>query len=181
MVSISARHAEDPGAIPGRGVCMHNSVNVPTRILTPDTSLIRGRIGLSEWAPPGKRAPLNAAHLWSGCSHMWASLRGSKGRAGGEHREGLWVCGSMGLGGARRRNDGPASRRVVALLFVCVKKQVHKSAPLLTKLTWPQGALRQDPLRTTPVGFEPTRGDPTGLAGRRLSRSAKVSVAVSFC
>ena len=100
---------------------------------------------------------------------------------GGEHREGLWVCGSMGLGGARRRNDGPASRRVVALLFVCVKKQVHKSAPLLTKLTWPQGALRQDPLRTTPVGFEPTRGDPTGLAGRRLSRSAKVSVAVSFC
>ena len=28
---------------------------------------------------------------------------------------------------------------------------------------------------TTPVGFEPTRGDPIGLAGRRLSRSAKVS------
>ena len=29
---------------------------------------------------------------------------------------------------------------------------------------------------TTPVGFEPTRGDPIGLAGRRLNRSAKVSV-----
>ena len=29
--------------------------------------------------------------------------------------------------------------------------------------------------RATPVGFEPTRGDPIGLAGRRLSRSAKVS------
>ena len=28
---------------------------------------------------------------------------------------------------------------------------------------------------TTPVGFEPTRGDPIGLAGRRLNRSAKVS------
>ena len=28
---------------------------------------------------------------------------------------------------------------------------------------------------TTPVGFEPTRGDPIGLAGRCLSRSAKVS------
>ena len=28
---------------------------------------------------------------------------------------------------------------------------------------------------TIPVGFEPTRGDPIGLAGRRLSRSAKVS------
>ena len=31
------------------------------------------------------------------------------------------------------------------------------------------------PGQTTPVGFEPTRGDPIGLAGRRLSRSAKVS------
>ena len=29
---------------------------------------------------------------------------------------------------------------------------------------------------STPVGFEPTRGDPIGLAGRRLSRSAKVSL-----
>ena len=29
--------------------------------------------------------------------------------------------------------------------------------------------------KTTPVGFEPTRGDTIGLAGRRLSRSAKVS------
>ena len=29
--------------------------------------------------------------------------------------------------------------------------------------------------KTTPVGFEPTRGDPIGLAGRRLSHSAKVS------
>ena len=31
--------------------------------------------------------------------------------------------------------------------------------------------------KTTPVAFEPTRGDPIGLAGRRLSRSAKVSLA----
>ena len=30
--------------------------------------------------------------------------------------------------------------------------------------------------KTTPVGFEPTRGDPIGLAGRRLNRSAKVSM-----
>ena len=28
----------------------------------------------------------------------------------------------------------------------------------------------------TPVGLEPTRGDPISLAGRRLSRSAKVSL-----
>ena len=33
-----------------------------------------------------------------------------------------------------------------------------------------------DNKQTTPVGFEPTRGDPIGLAGRRLNRSAKVSV-----
>ena len=26
------------------------------------------------------------------------------------------------------------------------------------------------------MGFEPTRGDPIGLAGRRLNRSAKVSL-----
>ena len=31
----------------------------------------------------------------------------------------------------------------------------------------------------TPVGFEPTRGNPIGLAGRRLSRSAKVSAEVA--
>ena len=28
----------------------------------------------------------------------------------------------------------------------------------------------------TPVGFEPTRAEPTGLAGRRLNLSAKVSI-----
>ena len=32
--------------------------------------------------------------------------------------------------------------------------------------------------RTTPVGFEPTRAEPTGLAGRRLNHSAKVSHAL---
>ena len=35
--------------------------------------------------------------------------------------------------------------------------------------------------RATPVGFEPMRGDPIGLAGRRLNRSASVSfVAISI-
>ena len=33
--------------------------------------------------------------------------------------------------------------------------------------------------QATPVEFEPTRGDPIGLAGRRLSRSAKVSLLIS--
>ena len=32
--------------------------------------------------------------------------------------------------------------------------------------------------QSTPVGFEPTRGDPIGLAGRRLSHSAKVSMSL---
>ena len=31
--------------------------------------------------------------------------------------------------------------------------------------------------KPTPVGFEPTRADPIGLAGRRLNHSAKVSLA----
>ena len=31
-------------------------------------------------------------------------------------------------------------------------------------------------VETTPVGFEPTRAEPTGLAGRRLNHSAKVSL-----
>ena len=34
---------------------------------------------------------------------------------------------------------------------------------------------------TTPVGFEPTRAEPTGLAGRRLNHSAKVSVMLLRC
>ena len=29
--------------------------------------------------------------------------------------------------------------------------------------------------KATPAGFEPARGDPIGLAGRRLNHSAKVS------
>ena len=32
--------------------------------------------------------------------------------------------------------------------------------------------------KATPVGLEPTRGDSIGLAGRRLDRSAKVSLAL---
>ena len=39
------------------------------------------------------------------------------------------------------------------------------------------GAGQHPQKKTTPVGFEPTRGDPIGLAGRRLNRSAKVSSA----
>ena len=40
----------------------------------------------------------------------------------------------------------------------------------LTGKASPQG------MNATPVGFEPTRGDPIGLAGRRLNHSAKVSI-----
>ena len=36
------------------------------------------------------------------------------------------------------------------------------------------------PYKSTPVGFEPMRGDLIGLAGQRLSRSAKVSSAAAF-
>ena len=39
--------------------------------------------------------------------------------------------------------------------------------------------LSEKKIKTTPVGFEPTRGDPIGLAGRRLNHSAKVSCRMS--
>ena len=39
-----------------------------------------------------------------------------------------------------------------------------------------QGRLRD----AAPVGFEPTRGDPIGLAGRRLNHSANVSSHVAY-
>ena len=32
--------------------------------------------------------------------------------------------------------------------------------------------------KTTPEGFEPSRAEPIGLAGRRLNHSAKVSVKI---
>ncbi len=44
---------------------------------------------------------------------------------------------------------------------------------------FPREVEEEDKTRTTPVGFEPTRGDPIGLAGRRLNRSAKVSLLVT--
>ena len=44
-----------------------------------------------------------------------------------------------------------------------------------------QNYITQCKPNTTPVGFEPTRGDPIGLAGRRLNRSAKVSVKAWCC
>ena len=43
-------------------------------------------------------------------------------------------------------------------------------------LEWSTHVLLLIKSTTTPVGFEPTRGDPIGLAGRRLNRSAKVSL-----
>jgi hypothetical protein len=43
----------------------------------------------------------------------------------------------------------------------------------------PKTCYHRGVLQTTPVGFEPTQGDPIGLAGRRLSHSAKVSMCES--
>jgi hypothetical protein len=34
--------------------------------------------------------------------------------------------------------------------------------------------------KTTPVGFEPTRGDPVGLAGGRPNRPAKASLVATY-
>ena len=84
------------------------------------------------------------------------------------------------LGVARR--VGPTSRpRAVghAPASRAPRGTVHGDSP--NSETW-QFNLSKSKIgnrKTTPVGFEPTRGDPIGLAGRRLSRSAKVSV--PFC
>ena len=45
--------------------------------------------------------------------------------------------------------------------------------PLLIRKTDAAGGVAAS--ISTPVGFDPTRGDPIGLAGRRLNHSAKVS------
>ena len=62
-------------------------------------------------------------------------------------------------------------------MCVCVQlgQGFHKQAKHFNSTTPPQHQ------NTTPVGFEPTRGDPIGLAGRRLNRSAKVSLASQGC
>ena len=56
--------------------------------------------------------------------------------------------------------------------LVTAAREFAKS--LVTALHGSWGLLEEN-AKTTPVGFEPTRGDPIGLAGRRLSRLAKVS------
>ena len=48
--------------------------------------------------------------------------------------------------------------------------------PVCRNVSKEVGGSFQRTAETTPVGFEPTRGDPIALAGRRLNRSAKVSV-----
>ena len=66
---------------------------------------------------------------------------------------------------------------VVKWYHMCVQlgQTFHKQAKHFNSTTPPQHQ------NTTPVGFEPTRGDPIGLAGRRLNRSAKVSLASQGC
>ena len=70
-----------------------------------------------------------------------------------------------------------AHGEVLSHVCVCVQlgQGFHKQAKHFNSTTPPQHQ------NTTPVGFEPTRGDPIGLAGRRLNRSAKVSLASQGC
>ena len=65
---------------------------------------------------------------------------------------------------ARGRAQGQAKASSSRNLLVAWKSWIYRSSQ------------DRSPLQSTPVGFEPTRGDPIGLAGRRLSRSAKVSL-----
>ena len=54
---------------------------------------------------------------------------------------------------------------------------IHNQAPLCEVVGDQQSPVVQELLhQATPVGLEATRGNPIGLAGRRLGRSAKVSM-----
>ena len=57
--------------------------------------------------------------------------------------------------------------------LVTAAREFAKSRVTALHGSW---GLLEENAKTTPVGFEPTRGDPIGLAGRRLNRSAKVSL-----
>ena len=67
-----------------------------------------------------------------------------------------------------RRN----SNELAAATLSSLSKEEHM---IKKKTTRSAEKHRDEANKSTPVGFEPTRGDPIGLAGRRLNRSAKVS------
>ena len=82
-------------------------------------------------------------------------------------------------GTSRTRSKNPASRPSSQLdacpfFFRSFTPDVfHDFCQKAQRIIMP---LTSNTLKTTPVGFEPTRGDPIGLAGRRLNRSAIVSL-----
>jgi hypothetical protein len=106
--------------------------------------------------------------------------------------EKTWTRDSM----HKRKNPMPAlapSNEAIQLNFEagqrlpqgarCIKHRVSSSRYQFKvgSLGAPRACMRNEIIstclaKTTPVGFEPTRGDPIGLAGRRLNRSAKVSL-----
>ena len=73
----------------------------------------------------------------------------------------------------RREAPYPLGHTSVYSIRGCCFGRVGRRSP------WQQGSVAVSQAvclcKTTPVGFEPTRGDPIGLAGRRLNHSAKVS------
>ena len=69
----------------------------------------------------------------------------------------------------------PAQEAVVILAGCCCRVEQRRKGLIPP----PRNFAFLHASKSTPVGFEPTRGDPIGLAGRRLSRSAKVSSARS--
>ena len=58
----------------------------------------------------------------------------------------------------------------------CLSTELHSRAAAIWRI---DDQVPSTSVHATPVGFEPTRGDPIGLAGRRLSHSAKVSMMTS--
>ena len=90
----------------------------------------------------------------------------------------------IGLSGARSslevQHFAECRGAVIVIPKIMSANRVPASMPPNLRphfLTFGETRKTSFPLRkkTTPVGFEPTRAEPTGLAGRRLNLSAKVS------
>ena len=85
------------------------------------------------------------------------------------------VCRCYSIYNTKKTRSSPFARLV---MFGCQTMTYFKSRALTVNGIGIDRDAHLDSDMSTPVGFEPTRAEPIGLAGRRLSRSAKVSVFV---
>ena len=93
-----------------------------------------------------------------------------------------WARSPQGASDASLRSTLRVSAGPEAWAIHCTPSEASTPLPPLQRpRRWATvlGSPCRHQSKSTPVGFEPTRGDPIGLAGRRLNRSAKVSLVPS--